>query len=153
MYSKEEKAQLKKEFWTAYGRYMAPILSAQGERQNWINYKTGIKHLFFRTQAQQNNAYIGIQIAHPDNELRRLMYAQFELLKNYLHQTLQEEWVWEQSAVDQNQKPIIQIYTEKRSLSIFKKDDWPQLITFFKPRIIALDSFWHDAKDSFEMFS
>jgi len=37
-------------------------------------------------------------------------------------------------------------------VNIFKQEDWPKLISFFKPRIIALDEFWSDAQDSFDLF-
>jgi hypothetical protein len=43
MYSKDQASQLKQEFWTAFGQYMGPVLSAEGLRTNWINYKTGVK--------------------------------------------------------------------------------------------------------------
>ena len=48
MYSKAEATQLRQAFWTAFGQYMAPVPSAEGETTNWINYKTGFKHLYFR---------------------------------------------------------------------------------------------------------
>ena len=51
MYSKHEASQLRQEFWTPFGRYMQPVLSSEGERVNWINYKTGAKHIYFRMDA------------------------------------------------------------------------------------------------------
>ena len=41
MYTKQEAAQLRKEFWTAFGQYMKPVPTEDGEKVNWINYKTG----------------------------------------------------------------------------------------------------------------
>ncbi|MFC7667142.1 hypothetical protein ACFQT0_06705 [Hymenobacter humi] len=35
-------------------------------------------------------------------------------------------------------------------VNLFSRDDWPALISFFKPRIIALDAFWADAQYTFE---
>jgi hypothetical protein len=40
MYPRNEAAQLKKEFWTVFGQYMAPVLSSEGEKISWGNYKT-----------------------------------------------------------------------------------------------------------------
>jgi hypothetical protein len=64
MYTKEQASQLKQAFWTAFGQYMGPVLSAEGLRTNWINYKTGVKHIFFRMQADNKMASIAIEIAH-----------------------------------------------------------------------------------------
>jgi hypothetical protein len=50
MFSKQETAQLRKEFWTVFGQYMSPILSAAGEKISWINYKTGVKGVQFKME-------------------------------------------------------------------------------------------------------
>jgi hypothetical protein len=44
------------------------------------------------------------------------------------------------------------IYTTMEGKSIFKQEDWPDLISFFKPRLMALDEFWCDAQYGFEIF-
>ncbi|RZK28608.1 MAG: DUF4268 domain-containing protein, partial [Hymenobacter sp.] len=46
MYSKAEATQLRQAFWTTFGQYMAPVPSAEGWPTNWINYKTGLKHVY-----------------------------------------------------------------------------------------------------------
>ena len=56
MYSKAEVTQLRQAFWTALGQYMAPVPSAEGDTTNWINYKTGVKHVYFRMQADNQLA-------------------------------------------------------------------------------------------------
>ena len=60
MYSKKEISLTRQEFWTAFGQYMAPIPSAGGEKINWINYKTGVKHIYFKMEADQKFASIGL---------------------------------------------------------------------------------------------
>ena len=67
-----------------------------------------------------------------------------------LHNTLEEEWDWELHTTDNNGKTISRIYTQLHAVSIFKQEDWPQLISFFKPRVIALDEFWNNVKPVFE---
>jgi hypothetical protein len=62
---------------------------------------------------------------------------------------LNEEWTWLFSIKDEHEKTLSRIYKETEA-SIFKKEDWPLLISFFKPRIIALDEFWSNAKYGFE---
>ncbi len=58
MYSKQEAANLKREFWTVFGQYMRPVLSADGEQINWVNYKTGEKHVFFKCEADSKAARV-----------------------------------------------------------------------------------------------
>ena len=151
MYSKDQASQLKQEFWTAFGQYMGPVLSADALRVNWINYKTGVKHIFFKMQADNKLGTISIEIAHPDPELQQLFFEQFETYKTMLNNTLGEEWNWELLTTDDYGKTISRIYKQLTPASIFQKDDWPGLISFFKPRIIALDEFWSNAKFAFEV--
>ncbi len=152
MYSREEVKKLKEEFWTAFGQYMVAIASSDMEKINWVNYKTGIKHLYFRMDASNKSALIMIELTHPDEGIRALMYAQFEELRAILHDSLGEEWGWYPEHYDDSGKQTARIVCTLEKVSIFKKDDWPALISFLKPRIIALDEFWSTAKYAFDIF-
>lgn len=131
---------------------MALQPSAEGQRINWINYKTGIKHLAFKMQADKKAAWIGIEISNPDLSIQQLLFEQFEEYKKLLHGILDEEWEWKLYTTDEYGKTVCKIYTVLPDVSIFKQEDWPKLISFFKPRIIALDEFWSDAQYGFELF-
>jgi len=150
MYSKHEATQIKQAFWTAFGQYMAPVLSAEQMKINWLNYKTGEKDIYFRMDADNKTASISIELTHKDAGLQQLYFQQFVELKNLLQQNLHEEWIWQLHGHNEEGKTIAHIYTAMQNVSIFKKEDWPLLISFFKPRIIALDAFWSTAKYAFE---
>jgi Zn-dependent oligopeptidase len=152
LYSKDQASQLKQAFWTTFGQYMALQPSAEGQRINWINYKTGIKHLFFKMQADNRSGYIAIEMAHPDRGIQELIFEQFASYRKILEDQVQESWHWDLHAVDEYGKTISRIWMPIADVSVFKKDDWPKLISFFKPRIIALDEFWNDAQYGFELF-
>ena len=66
MYSKREASLLRKNFWTQFGQYMRPLRGATGEPVNWLNYKTGARHIYFRLDAGVNQATIAIELRHPD---------------------------------------------------------------------------------------
>ncbi len=150
MYTKEQVSQLRQAFWTAFGRYIAPHPSADGLRINWLNYKTGLKHVYFRMQADNRRGSIAIEITHPDPEIQELFFEQFAELKHILHATLEEEWKWALHTTNENGRIISRIYKELSPVNAFEQDNWPELISFFKPRIIALDEFWSTAKYSFD---
>ncbi len=150
MYSKDQASQLKQAFWTAFGQYISPQPSAGGLKVNWVNYKTGIKHLYFRMHADKRSASISIEIAHPDAGIQELFFEQFKEYRNILHSCLNEEWDWQLHTTDGYGKTISRIYKEISPVNVFDNNDWPQLISFFKPRIIALDEFWSDARYGFD---
>lgn len=150
MFSRQEASQLRQEFWTAFGQYMQPILSAEGEKVNWINYKTGEKHIYFKMQADNKKASIGIELSHPDLGVQQLYFEQFQELGRFLVAETGEEWDWLLHTYDDTGRQVSRIGTTLAPINIFKRDDWPALISFFKPRIIALDAFWSNVKYSFE---
>lgn len=150
MYSKDEASQLKQQFWTAFGQYISPHLSAEGLRVNWVNYKTGIKHVYFKMQADKRSASIAIEITHSDPGIQELFFEQFKEYKNILNDALGETWEWDPHTTDEFGKTASRISKQIDGVSIFNKNDWPTLISFFKPRIIALDEFWNDVKYGFD---
>jgi len=150
MYTREQASKLRQAFWTTFGQYMAPVTSAEGITTNWINYKTGLKGVFFRMQADKKKASIAIELTQPDPEIQQMFFEQFTALKELLHSSVGEEWEWDLHTYDENGKLISRIYTELSGVSVFNQNDWPTLISFFKPRMIALDEFWNDAKYSFD---
>lgn len=150
MYSKREGAQLRQAFWTTFGLYLSPVVSAEGEKINWVNYKTGEKNIHFRMSADNRTAALSIDLTHKDRDIQQLYFEQFRELKKFLFDATGEEWTWQLHAVDDVGKTVSRIFIEKRGLSIFQKSDWPELISFFKQRIIALDEFWSQVKYSFE---
>jgi hypothetical protein len=150
MYNRQQASHLREEFWTTFGRYMSPVPSAEGGKVNWINYRTTVKDVYFRMEVNQKSAMIAITLEHSDASIRELYFQQFQELKTLLHATLEEEWEWQSQARMTDDKIISRIYKELPDISIFNKAQWPELISFFKPRIIALDRFWEDARYSFD---
>ncbi|QHL86490.1 DUF4268 domain-containing protein [Nibribacter ruber] len=150
MYTREQASQLRQAFWTTFGQYIAPHLSAEGLRTNWVNYKTGLPGVAFKMDADKKTASIAIEITHVDIEIQEMYFEQFLALKTLLHETLEEEWEWALHTTDDYGRTVSRIYKELSPVSVFNKDDWPALISFFKPRIIALDAFWSDAQYSFD---
>lgn len=151
MYTREQASLVRQQFWTTFGKYMSPILSAEGEKVNWINYKTGIPQLFFRMDADKNSATIGIQVMQKDVELANKIYAQLALLEPFLQEALGETWNWESAVINDFGQPLSIISTSLSPVNIFKESDWPLIISFFKPRLIALDNFWVNHKMIVEM--
>jgi hypothetical protein len=152
VYSREEASRIRYEFWTTFGRYMSPVPSASGNKINWINYHTRVKDIYFRMDADSKAAMISISIEHRDRGIQQLYFEHLAQFKTLLQQELQEEWHWQLHTIVSD-KVISRVFREFRGVSVFKKNDWPSLISFFKPRLVALDRFWEDARFSFDALS
>jgi hypothetical protein len=150
MYTKQEAQKQRQAFWTTFGQYMQPILSADGEKINWINYKTGIQGIHFKMDADTEQASIAIVFSSHDSDIRRSYYDQLLLLKSALTEATGEHWEWQPDIQDEYGKEITKVGIVLDNVNILRKDDWPMIISFLKQRIVALDSFWCMAKYGFE---
>lgn len=151
MYSAEEASRVKQQFWTSFGQYMAPVLSAEQEKVNWINYKTGIRHLYFRMEAGSKQASISIEIMHKDAAHAAIIYKIFTDTRAALEACTGEEWDWEALHINEHGQALSRIVKTLAPVNIFKQTDWPAIISFFKPRLIALDRYWSEHKMIFEI--
>ncbi len=152
MYPKQEAAAIRKQFWISFGQYLAPIPSADGNKINWINYKTGIRFINFKMDVTKDIAYIGIELSNKDAELRNSFFNHFKTMKAELESELQEEWQWEESVyVDGRQTS--RIYQVLGNVNVYDRSTWPGIISFLKDRMVSLDRFWLLHKDIFEMLS
>jgi hypothetical protein len=149
MYSKEQAAKQRQKFWTAFGQYMKPVPGAGGDAVNWINYKTGIRHIVFRMDANKQQASIAIELRHAREEERQRYFEQFLALKSLLENTTGYKWNWQADAKDEHGQTISRISQVIENVNVLNEGDWPLIISFLKPRIMSLDAFWELVKDGF----
>ncbi len=137
MYTKQEISKQKQAFWTAFGRYMKPVVSADGEEINWINYKTGNKYVHFKMDVDSREAEIAVVVRHADNPGQRMYFDRLRQLKDIFEDTVgEQDWVWEPGTAESVIRKTLP------GVNLLKKEDWPAIISFLKPRIIGLDEFW-----------
>lgn len=149
MYSRQEASRLRQDFWTRFGQYMTPVLSADGERINWVNYRTGEPQLNFRMDAGPQEATVALVLSHRDAGMRELYYQQLLELKMLFEATAGADWHWIPVSTTER-GTVSKVEQTLTGVSVFRPEDWPALISFFKMRIMALDAFWSQAKYAFE---
>lgn len=149
MYSDKERSLVREQFWAAFGVYIAPVFSAEGQKINWVNYKTGLKDIRFVLEVENDIAYIGMAFRHPDPYIQDLQFEKLLQFKTVFEQTVGESWQWERKVI-RDGKMISHVYMVMQGPSIMNRANWPVFISFFKPKIIAMDQFWSNYKFAFE---
>ena len=148
MYTKEEKKNIKVEFWTNFGFYMKKHIRKYGN-VHWTNYKTKIKDLYFRLEFNEKEAIFSIELQHPDS-IRELFYEQFCELKTILEDTLNTKLIWEELYINEFDKAISRIYIVLPDVNLFNKNDWQKVFVFFDSKMVKLHSFWIEYKEIFK---
>jgi hypothetical protein len=151
MYKRHEAAAIKQKFWTLFGQYMKPVPSAWNEEVNWVNYHTGVKGIFFRMDAERNFASCRVEVMHKNDALRLQLFHYFGQLTHLFNVHAGEGWIWEPTVHDETGRSLSRISKTIEQVNVLNEQDWPPIISFFKPQMQALDAFWAEAKDGFEM--
>ena len=101
-------------------------------------------------EVDSRRAVISIVMDHPDPGMRQSFFNRFLQLKDILYNELGEmDWEWQAEATDEHGRNISTIYKQEEGVNIFRTEDWPAIISFLKPRIIALDGCWSMVKYQF----
>jgi hypothetical protein len=149
MYTRQEASQLRSRFWTVFGQYLRPVKGAGGETVNWINYKTGVKDLFFRLDADQKRASVTVEFRQQFPEERYRLFDKWASLREMMRREVPGTWQWERDVTDEDGRIISRIRTTSGALNLFTENDWPAIISFLKTHMVALDAFWDLVKEDF----
>ena len=150
MYAAAEASMVKQKFWTTFGKYMLPVPSAGLEKVNWVNYKTGIKGISFKMEAEKDSAVVMVEIFLKDTMLQHQYFEIFDNFVQHVKDRAGESWQFCKNEVFE--KGIVSlIKVELRNVNIFREEQWPMIISFLKQHIIELDAFWAAYKPAFEI--
>lgn len=153
MFDKEQAKDFRKRFWTGFGKHMGRHQSALGRKQKWLNYRTGVRHMFFRLHADSKTAMVSIDLQHPEPDIRDLFFDQWEEYQNLLHNLSGTLWKWERSYLLPEGGEISRIHVDRAGLNMYAEDDWLELWTWFEPILLGLDMVWEMAVDNFQDLS
>lgn len=139
MFSEEDSAVLRKEFWTSFGKSFP---------RKWLLYNTKIKGLNFKFVADRKKAMICLDIEHSDEIASEIIYDQILSLKTILIEEYLPEVIFDGSYELENGKIIRRIYinhTEK--FSIYNKNTWRSCYEFYVKFMPKFELFFYEYED------
>jgi hypothetical protein len=149
MFTKEEAKELRIEFWSKLQDQMEKIKNPHGSKVDWMNYNTGIKHLYFRMEADEEGCRLCIDLQFKDDDIREIFWEQFLEFKNILNE-LYKGLKWYEEFDHWNGKRISRIAMEKGECSYLNKKDWDKMHLFLKLNFKKLDEFWDEFGEVFK---
>ena len=139
MFSKEESASLRKEFWTCFGKSFP---------RKWILYNTKIKGLSFKFVANRKNAMICLDIENPDKMSNKILFEKILSLQTILKEDYLSEVIFDDSYRLENEKIIHRIYiNHKDKFSIYNKNTWSSCYNFYVEVMPKFELFSLEYKD------
>lgn len=139
MFSKSASAQLRKEFWTSFGKSFP---------RKWILYNTQIKDFSFKFVANQKQALVCLDIESFDKGKNQLLFKQIVALKNILLEEYLPEAIFDEHYSLENGKIIHRIYVKHHEkFNIHDKNTWQQAYEFFNKTMHQFEQFYEDYED------
>jgi len=139
MFSKEESAALRQEFWTSFGKSFP---------RRWLLYNTKIKGVNFKFVANRKNAMICLDIEHSDEIANEILYDQILSLKTILIQDYLPEVIFDSSFELENGKIIRRIYINHTvKFSIYNKNTWRDCYEFYVKNMSKFERFFYEYED------
>ena len=151
MYSVAEASFIKQKFWTSFGMYMSPVPSATLEKVNWVNYKTGIKGISFKLNADKDSVSVVVEIFLKDTMLQHQYFETFNNFASELKKIGVNNLDFQKDYFQENKGSVSLILAELKNVNVFKEADWPTMISFLKQYMLGLDKFWASYKPAFEL--
>lgn len=138
MFSKEESAQLRKEFWVSFGKSFP---------KKWLLYKTGVKTISFKFVFDTKQAQVVLDF---EGNEREIYYEKMVQLRTIFTQDFLPEAVFEPHFFLENGKEISRVYVKKTGVSIHNKNSWQQVMLFFVENMQKMEDFWAEYEDFFK---
>ena len=139
MFSKEESAQLRKEFWTSFGKSFP---------RKWVLYDTQIKDFSFKFVADKNQALVCLDIESFDKNKNQLLFEQVLELKSFLIEDYLPDVIFDSHYTLENGKVIHRVYVKYiGEFNIHNKNTWQNTFVFFKEAMNQFELFYEDYED------
>ena len=127
MFSREESAKMRQEFWTSFGKSFP---------RKWILYQTKIKGLSFKFNFDTKKAMVLMEIEGSlEHRIR-------DFLPNM---------VYAESYKLENGKEVSCVFVEKMGMCIHNRETWQEAMLFLNENMIKMEDFWGEYEDFFRM--
>ncbi|CAL66862.1 DUF4268 domain-containing protein [Christiangramia forsetii] len=138
MFSKEESKQLRQEFWTSFGKEFP---------HKWLLYNTKMKEIQLKFTFDRKVAQVSLDIVDNDELIRSYYFEKLLSLKTVLTEGYLPEIVFAENYDLPEEKKISRIYVEMGNVSIYNKEDWPEVKKFLSSKMLRLEDFFNDFND------
>lgn len=137
MFSKEESARMREEFWTSFG---------QSYSQKWILYRTKRKDISFKFYFDTKKAMVLFDL-ECEPVSRAIYFEKLEQLRSILLEEYLPDVLYEQHCFLSTGKEISRLSVTMEGVSIHNRNTWQVTMAFFAEKMQAFEMFWHEYQD------
>lgn len=144
MLGKEEKAELKVEFFGELNKKMDKIRNVHGGRVNWLNYPLRYKHFYARVIIEDDAYGFVIDMQHKNEGIRQLLLEQWGELKKALENQMEKTVTFNDKHIMFTGIPALRLTLHWDEKSWMNKENWQEIQEELKKTLVNFDIFWHE---------
>jgi len=137
MYSREEAANIRKEFWIAFDAYSRKFI---GAKRKWITYNTGIKDIVLKFDVNRDEAKVLLLVEHRSENKRFDIFVRIKDYEMLYEDALGEGWIWEEQYLTDSKKEVCAIFKQLDDVNIYNKNHWTDIFEFFGIEMMKLEA-------------
>lgn len=139
MFSKEEAAKLRKDFWISFGKSFP---------RKWLLYNTKVKGFSFKFVADRKQAMVCLDIDSLDAIKNELLWDQMVALKSVIETEYLPDVIFDDSYALDNGKTIYRIYVPlEEKFSIYNKNTWTTAYEFYVDKMTQFEFIYYEFED------
>ncbi|MCK9164022.1 MAG: DUF4268 domain-containing protein [Bacteroidales bacterium] len=143
MFDKEEKQAINTAFWNGFKTYC----HKKKVKRRWLMSKISIKSTQLKFYADHNKALVLFQIDNKSDEKRLEIYSYFYAFRKLWDIEAGEGLIWEENYNGIDNSILSAVYFELRGVSIYKKEDYEKIYSFFATKMIVLEDIYLEYKE------
>ncbi len=143
MYSKEEAARIRKDFWIEFDTFTKNNINPD---KKWLTYNTGLKDLVLKFDINKERARVILAIENKNEDIRFDIFVKFKDFEMLYEEYLDNTWTWDEQYELDNGKQVCAIYKELENVNIYNRNTWEQIFTFFYTEMQNLESAFEETK-------
>jgi len=147
MYTHEEAKQLRKDFWTLFGKRCKAVPELRDRKKKWVLYDTKITGLDLKFEVDRQSAKVMIELNHRNENKRLDLFERLQQYKSILEDGFENGLIWEFLYERESGEEVCRIYTEQRGLDIHRQNQWPDIFNFLIDNMLKLESNFMDIRD------
>jgi len=147
MYTKEEKKELVKRFWTEFDEYCSRLPGLAGNKKKWLLHRTKISHVAMKFEAGREFADVILEISHRNEQRRLEVYELVEKYKPLLEDGFPKGLIWDFAFVRDNGQEVCRIYERKTGVDMHRQKQWNEIFDFFAENMLCLQNNFLDIRD------
>lgn len=150
MYSKEERQDLTRRFYTQFDQYCKELPQFRNRRRRWMLHHTKVRGVRFKFDPSRNHVDVALELFHQNEDERMEVFGKFEQCRELFGKGFDGQLVWDPFFVDPYGKELGRIYMRKQEVDMLNEAQWPEIFEFMAQNMLRLERNFMSIKDLFE---